>query len=286
MKRRGLTGEDVCVDSTTLHWASRRYLTRRYEELQREYGGLPNDGHQADGYHYTTEAKGIFPRYNVVDAILMEVERLDPDRLPSVDVVASMMLTAAERVHCPFTEPPYDDVEAQAIADERRLFAAKVRHWTTLPDFRTDPVPYRRVLTPEESSAWRASLQQRWGVQNGWWHPLLSSSVPNDVLVLTGESMWEGDGVDQVRRVLRELGRPRVVELREYGADYLLDVEIMAPRYTGPEGFWIDERHDWIAYASHEGAVAFGGALSAGLVATWPEVDSWRWPGWQELGHG
>lgn len=107
------------------------------------------------------------------------------------------------------------------------------------------------------------------GVQNGCWHPLLSSSVPHDVLVLTGESMWEGNDVDQFRRVLRELGRRRVVELREYGADYLLDVEIVAPRYTGPEGLWIDEHHDWIAYASHEGTVAFGGVLSAGLVATW-----------------
>ncbi|MEU7949185.1 hypothetical protein AB0C50_31290 [Micromonospora taraxaci] len=274
------------MDPTTLHWASRRYLTRRYEELQGEYGRLPNSGRQADGYHYTTDAKEIFPRYNVVDAILVEVERLDPDRLPSGDVVASMMLTAAESVNSPFTEPPYDEVQALAMADERRLFAAKVQHWTAQTDFRTDPVPYRRVLTPEESSAWRTSLQRRWGVQNGCWHPLLSSSVPHDVLVLTGESMWEGDGVDQVRRVLRELGRRRVVELREYGADYLLDVETVVPRYTGPEGLWIDEHHDWIAYASHEGTVAFGGALSAGLVATWPEAESWRWPGWQELGHG
>jgi hypothetical protein len=64
------------------------------------------------------------------------------------------------------------------------------------------------------------------------------------------------------------------------------DVDIFVPRYTGPEGFWSDEYHDWIAYASHEGTVAFGGALSAGLVPAWPEVDSWRWPGWQELARG
>ena len=274
------------MDSATLHWASRRYLTARYEELQREYSQLPNDGRQADGHHYTTEAKRIFPRYNVVDAMLIEVERLDPDRLPGVDVVTSAMLAAAESADSPFTKPPHDEIQAQAMADERQLFAANVQCWKADPNLRADPVPYRRVLTREESSAWRTSLQQRWGVQNGWWQRLLSSSVPQDVLVLTGESMWEDDGIDQVRRVLRELGRPRVVELREYGADYLLGVDIFAPRYTGPEGFWSDEHHDWIAYASHEGTVAFGGALSGGLVTTWPEVDSWRWPGWQELGHG
>ncbi|WP_431882928.1 hypothetical protein [Micromonospora gifhornensis] len=272
------------MDSTTLHWASRRYLMSRYEELQSEYGRLPDGGRRADGYHFTTEAKRIFPRYTVVDAMLMEVERLDPDRLPAVDVLVSMMLAAADSADSPLTDPPYDEVEAPAAADERRLFAAKVQHWTAQPDVGADPVPYRRVLTREESSAWRTSLQRRWGVQNGWWHPMLSGAVPPDVLVLTKESMWEGDGVDQVRRVLRELGRPRVVELREYGADYLLDVEIVAPRYTGPECYWTDEQHDWIAYASHEGTVAFGGVLAAALVATWPEVDRWRWPGWQAPG--
>jgi hypothetical protein len=182
--------------------------------------------------------------------MLIEVERLDPDRLPGVDVVTSAMLAAAESADSPFTKPPHDEIQAQAMADERRLFAANVQRWKADPNLRADPVPYRRVLTREESSAWRTSLQQRWGVQNGWWQRLLSSSVPQDVLVLTGESMWEDDGIDQVRRVLRELGRPRVVELREYGADYLLGVDIFAPRYTGPEGFWSDEHHDWIAYAS------------------------------------
>ncbi|MFC4042959.1 hypothetical protein ACFO1B_31410 [Dactylosporangium siamense] len=266
------------MDPTTLHWASRRYLMTRYDELSREYGRLPDDARRTDG-------KRIFPRYNVVDAMLVEVERLDPDRLPGVDVVAGMMLAAAERARSPFTEPPHGEVEAQVMADERRLFAVQVRHWTEQPDLRVDAVPYRRVLTPEESSAWRTSSQRRWGARDGCWHPMLGSSVPRDVLVLTGESMWEDDAVERVRRVLRELGRSRVVELREYGADYLLDVEIVAPRYTGPEGLWTDEHHDWIAYASHEGTVAFGGVLSAGLAAAWPAVDSWLWPGWPAHGH-
>ncbi|MER7279454.1 hypothetical protein ABT369_33940 [Dactylosporangium sp. NPDC000244] len=256
------------MDPTTLHWASRRYLTTRYGGLLSAYGRLPNSGRQANGYDYTTEAKRIFPRYNVVDAMLMEVERPDPDRLPAVDVVAGLLVAAAERAHSPFTKPPYDEVEAQAVADERRRFAAKVRQWSAQPDFRAGPVPYRRVLTPEESSAWRTSLQRRWGVQQGLWYPLLSGPVPHGVLVLTGASMWEDDGVEAVRRVLRALGRPRVVELREDGVAYLLDVEIVAPRYTTLEGFWTDEQHDWIAYASHEGTVAFGGVLSTALAAT------------------
>ena len=72
-------------------------------------------------------------------------------------------------------------------------------------------------------------------MQDGLWQSLLSSPVPADVLVLTGESMREDDGVDQVRLLLRQIDRPRVVELREYGPDHLLDIEVFAPDTPDPK---------------------------------------------------
>jgi hypothetical protein len=36
----------------------------------------------------------------------------------------------------------------------------------------------------------------------------------------------------------------------------------------------------WIAYASHEGTVAFGGLLASALSATWRNLEEWRWSGW------
>lgn len=33
----------------------------------------------------------------------------------------------------------------------------------------------------------------------------------------------------------------------------------------------------WVAYASHEGTVAFGGQLAAALPTLWPDLDRWRW---------
>ncbi|MCF0093006.1 hypothetical protein B0E54_01832 [Micromonospora sp. MH99] len=270
------------MDSTVLHSMARRYLEARYLSLQAEYRTLSNSGRQPDDYHHTVDARRIFPRYQVVEAILVDVERLDPDRLPSLDDVAGALLAAAYGAHSDFTTSPTDDVAAQAIADERRLFAAQVPRWRGQPDLRGGPLPYRRVLTTGESSAWRTSLQKRWGVRDDCWHPLVSDEVPTDVLVLTGESMWEHDGVDQVRRALLNLRRRRVVEIREWGPDHILDLEIFAPRYTGAEGVWTDEQHDWVAYASHEGTVAFGGVLATGLCRSWADVGEWRWPGWPQ----
>jgi hypothetical protein len=268
------------VDSTRLHWAARRYLMERYHELRQWYAQLPNQGRADDGHHYSPEAKRIFPRYNVVKAMLEEVERLDPDRLLEVEPLAATLVRAADVAQSPFTEPPQDDVEAEAIGDERRLFSSAVHTWTSGPDLQVAPVGYRRVLTPAESSDWRARLNRRWGLQGTSWYPMLAGPVPSDVLVLTQESMWQGPGVDMVRQALVDSGGQRVAELREYGVDYLLDVELFAPRYTLAEGVWSDRSLDWIAFASHEGTVAFGGTLAAALLTTWPDLDNWRWSGW------
>lgn len=268
------------VDSTRLHWAARRYLMERYDELSLLYAQLPNHGRADDGYHYSPEAKRIFPRYNVVEAMLQEVERLDPDRLPDLDALTSALGRAADVAQSSFTQPPQGDIETVAISDERRLFSSAVQTWVSGPDLHVAPVGYRRVLTAEESSDWRARLNRRWGLQGTCWYPMLPGPVPSGVLVLAQESMWDGPGAGLVRQALINSGGQRVAELREHGVDYLLDVELFAPRYTGAEGVWSDHSLDWIAFASHEGTVAFGGALAGALLTTWPDLDTWRWSDW------
>ncbi len=79
--------------------------------------------------------------------------------------------------------------------------------------------------------------------------------------------MWEEQAVTHVRAALRMMGAGRVTELREFGEDYVIDVDLVAPRYTGAEGVWSDDTLTWIACASHEGTVAFGGRLAATLIA-------------------
>jgi hypothetical protein len=264
------------VDSVTLHVAARRYLMERYDELVRRYAVLPNQGRAEDGYHYSAEAWRIFPRYNVVAALLVEVERLDPDALPAVPDLVGTLIKAADTAQSIFTQPTSNEVEAEAMAEERSLFRSAVQDWVTSADIRVEPLAYRRVLTPVESARRQELLQQRWGMVGRSWHPMLGP-IPPDVLVLVEASMWDEQGLTQVRAGLRELGGGRVTELREYGEDYLVDVEMFAPRYTGAEGVWSDDTLGWIAFASHEGTVAFGGQLSTVLEARWTGLDQWRW---------
>jgi hypothetical protein len=72
------------------------------------------------------------------------------------------------------------------------------------------------------------------------WHPMLPDPIPHDVLVLAERAMWDRHALPMVRRALRDIGGRRVVELREHGADHLLDIDLVAPRYTGAEGVWSD----------------------------------------------
>ncbi|MFJ6673307.1 hypothetical protein ACIQMJ_19530 [Actinosynnema sp. NPDC091369] len=93
-----------------------------------------------------------------------------------------------------------------------------------------------------------------------------------------GAVMWdEPEAVTHVRTALRAARGGRVTELSEHGEDYLIDLDLVAPRYTGAEGVWSDDTLTWIAYASHEGTVAFGGHLATALPATWPDLERWRW---------
>ncbi|MGW5052604.1 hypothetical protein [Actinokineospora sp. NPDC004072] len=263
------------MESWELHVVARRYLAARYDELVETYAGLPDQGRTAGDY--SDEAKRIYPRYNAVAAMLEEVERLDPDDLPELDRLAADLAAAAFVAQSPFTKPPMEQVEAEVIEDERLRFRQLIPVWMANPPPAVVPMKYRRVLRQEESADWRRRLEARWGLVDLCWHPQIEDSVPEDVLVLRGRSMWDGPGVDRVREALRGMGRLRVVELREYGADRLLDVEGVEPRYTLAEGVWTDETLDWIAYASHEGTIAFGGTLAAVLPSAWPDIEGSRW---------
>jgi hypothetical protein len=210
------------VNPQILHDTARRYLAERYTEPAARYSRLPNHGRAADGYHYTDEAKAIFPRYGVVDAVLVEVERLDGDRLPGSSRLADLLVRAAGTAGPVFTDPARE-IEAQAASEERDRFTRQVRVWAATAHLRAEPV------------------------------------------------------VDAFRHALDRLGVRRVIELREYGPEYAVEVNLTAPRYTGAEGVWSDESSSWIAYASHEGTVAFGGTLVPVLEQVWPGVNSRRW---------
>ena len=179
-------------ESLVLHMRTRRHLLDRYRELTSAYSALPNSGRAADGYNYTDEALQIFPRYNVVQAILIKVEELDSDDLPPVGKLTGLLVSAAYAAQSPFTRPRAP-IPEQVMADERKLFADRVPRLAGETDS-VAPLPYRRTLSDAEGDRWLASLQQRRGVVKHEWHPMLATPVPDDVLVLRQDGCSRGGG--------------------------------------------------------------------------------------------
>jgi hypothetical protein len=70
------------------------------------------------------------------------------------------------------------------------------------------------------------------------------------------------------------MGVDRVWELREYGPEYVHDVENIDPTYNGAEGFWTSFKADWLIYASHELFIAVAGPLLRMIQGQWPTWES------------
>ncbi|PWK84671.1 hypothetical protein C8D88_108287 [Lentzea atacamensis] len=131
------------MESATLHTMARRYLRSRNGKLYAEYAALPPERRRRLGDH-TDEEKRIFPRQNVVAAMLREIERLDPDDLPPPDRLAALA-TAATTAQSVFTTD-LGPIEAEAAAAERELFRRSIKSWPAAKDLVVEPLGYRRVL--------------------------------------------------------------------------------------------------------------------------------------------
>lgn len=222
----------------------------------------------------------MFPRYNVVDAIRVDIERLDPDDLPSLPVLMQALKRSGETAQSILTQPPSSDIAADAMRQERHRFEAFLDSWSRSPTAESQPLAYRRVLSTEEALAWWTRVAQRWDVTAKSWYPMLARPVPAEVVVLHDRAMRDGPGPAALRSALGQLGRHRVVELREYGPEYALALDLLDPGYNGAEGLWTDDTLDWIAFASHEGTIAFGGSVTPLLPTLWPDLEGARWSGW------
>lgn len=272
--------------SVRLHTAARSYLRDRWQEWADAYSRVLGDGRAEDGYHYTDEAKNIFPRYQVLDAILVDVERLDPDDLPAVDELIDRLVRAGRHADSPFTTGDRDEIQRQAMNEERERFVAWVQSAATDPPDAVPPLPYRRVLDTAETNKWWAAVQSAWTIEHGgWWEPIVSESVDEDAVVLADDCFW-GEAGDRVgaatialRRVLNRHDVGRVIELREYGPSYEVSADSVEPTYNGAEGLFTSEGVGWLLFASHEGMTALGGTILEDFKSMWPDWRSAEWQG-------
>ncbi|MBW3543251.1 MAG: hypothetical protein KY476_23600 [Planctomycetes bacterium] len=263
-----------------VHTAARRYCLEQYSLWAGRYAEIVRRGRdrERDGYHYTPEALAMFPRYNVLNAIRVELERIDPAELRDFEAAKERVARAGETANDEFTREPIGAIDQWATAEERAAFCGYVRGLSPADLGAVEPLPFRRVLAAEESEAVWARLRERWQIPAGYWYPLADCSVPG-VAAFDSAAFSEGAPSRRLQGILEQRGVGRMWELREYGPEYEQEVSLFDPHYNGAEGYWSSAALDWIVYASHESSVTVGGWLLEEVKAVWPAWQAHLWPG-------
>jgi len=264
--------------SQKLHNAARSYCIDRDAYWRAEYHALMDRGADRAGSEYTDKAYDMFPRYNILSAILTDIERLDSDALPELAEMAELLILSGHTAQSIFTEKSGSDIRSAAIADERQRFADVIAKWlsNSIPDI--SPLPYRRVLSDAEVQALWKRVEARWGTRGSYFYPLAESTDPS-LIAFDATAFYRHLPPASLQNILRAQGTSRLFELREYGDNnYQLSVDAWDPYYgVWGEGFWFTDTLDWIMYASHEDSVTTGGILTDAVVAKWPEAKQHPW---------
>ena len=126
-----------------LHSAIRRYCIEQHSYWTKKYQGLASSGNNRSGYEYTPEALSTFPRYNVLQAILNEIERHRPSEFASLDEARHAFMEAASNAHSNFTQPPIGTLDQRAMNEEREALNHFIAKLTSADLLRVEPLFYR-----------------------------------------------------------------------------------------------------------------------------------------------
>jgi hypothetical protein len=271
-----------------LHNAARVYCVTRIKHWHERYAELGRARRdrvfKVDGpWTYSDDAYDTFPRYNALGAILHEIEQFVPADFASADMLRELLAAAADTARTPSIAKPSTPIEAAAIEDERRQFAAFIRTLEPADAARHAPLPFRRVLGDREHTRLHDQFAKAWG---NWYGGCVDrKDLPPHVTLHTA-AMDVAGAYDWLRDALRERGIGRVLELREYDWGCELDLDATSFTYNGAEGFWTSGDMSWMVQASHESSITFGGAwLVDAMRAALPEFERWVYKGWDETAY-
>jgi hypothetical protein len=267
-----------------LHNAARHYCTERHAEWRRKYAQLGAEGRgrakdSAGQWTYSDAAYDVFPRYNVLDAILNEIERFVPGDFSSIEEAASLLAVAGETATNLFTDDS-NPIAVRAMADERQRYAAFLAKVDVAQLAKAPRLPFRRVLGNDEHARRHQEFIRNWGK----WYGGFRDDGGNerlDVVTLHVEAMNRPGAYEHLRHSLVEHGFDRIFELREWGNGYEIETAAATFRYSGAEGFWTSDPMDWMVYASHEDSITIGGSWPIeAMKARLPAFERYRYRGW------
>jgi len=256
-------------EALRLHTFARRMCMTRFDHWAEIYGGLVSAGGDRIGSDYTDDAYAIFPRYNVLNAVISGIEAIDADALPPLQQLRSLLAETARTASSDFTRPMSNAIHQRAMSEERETLVALFAKVTASELAGVEPLFYRRTLDGDAVRFWRQSIAATWGAPDGYWYPLGDKTHPS-LVALELHGIDKTDLQARIGSFFTDNAVARVIELREFGEGYELDASAAVLSYTDGEGFWTAAEGDWIVYCSHEGTITFGGKIASEIGPEYP----------------
>ena len=218
-----------------LQSSARRYCEGRHAQWSEKYHQLGQKGGdrtslRGGGWGYTSKAKDTYPRYNVLAAILAEIERVAVAELGDLAGARANLAAIIHRAQNRFTEPPNGDIEEAAMDEERELAIAHVTKIDEATLWETRLLPLRRTLDDSEIEQHWSELKSRWKV-DGYWIPLSDVKISDHFIVMDAAAFRKAVSPVALQNKLRDAGVAQLYEIREYDASTstFIDVGLLDP---------------------------------------------------------
>ncbi|NEO88347.1 MAG: hypothetical protein F6J87_29445 [Spirulina sp. SIO3F2] len=265
---------DLDIRIENLHTVARRYCLEQHEYWVEKYSRI-NQLHKRT-YTYSKKELNIFPRYNVLKAILDGVEEFIPKDFDSLKEEKEILAEMASTANSIFTEPPNEQISDQAMLEEREKFIQFIENFPEDDLFRVKPLFYRRVLSQEERTYHQQQLKNIWGVEKEYYYPLELVDIDKPLLVFQDEYFEAEFGFKSLQKILNSHQVHKVWGLIELDPDYEIELGIFEPFYgRGGEGYWFSEGYEWLIYVSHENSLTLGGQWLINEIKT-------AWTNWKQ----
>ncbi|HTD95020.1 MAG TPA: hypothetical protein VK644_14445 [Chitinophagaceae bacterium] len=112
-------------------------------------------------YTYSNSDYDLFPRYSVLSAILEDVETLVDQNFKDIEKCKAELIHIGLTAQSPFTTGEKNEIEQNAIKDERSKFVDYIVNLTSNELLSVDPLPHRRRFRDEEAGQIRKSLLEK-----------------------------------------------------------------------------------------------------------------------------
>lgn len=239
-----------------LHTLVRTYCIDAIVFWKKEYAEK-RTGSDFPEYTYSDSDYNLFPRYNALDAILKGIELLVPTEYRDFKTLKKDIIEVALENETAFTNNPDNDIEENAIKEERVKFKAYVESLKESDVKDIEPLPLRRRLKTNEKMTVRQMLHEVWGYDGDYWEPLGKKS-PRETVFLLSKYLTDGDRLF-IKELLAKKSGKHLYEVNETGDDYETDLESISSFYQDHEVMYFDETYKWTIYGSHEETITFGG---------------------------